>query len=55
MAGVEGNDRELVFAGKNGFGLLDKETGAYKTIAGVWSDEEVSAGMIKRCGPADPL
>ena len=41
-ADIEGNDSDFIFGGKYGFGLCDKQTGEYRWIKKVWSDEEVA-------------
>lgn len=42
-ADIEGNDKEFVFGGKYGFGVADKQTGEYRWLQKVWSEEEISA------------
>ncbi|KAF2704976.1 hypothetical protein K504DRAFT_388733 [Pleomassaria siparia CBS 279.74] len=37
---IEGNDTEFIFGGKYGYGICNRETGEYRWIKKVWSDEE---------------
>jgi sugar lactone lactonase YvrE len=39
-ADIEGNDKEFVFGGKFGYGILNHETGESKWIKHMWTDEE---------------
>jgi sugar lactone lactonase YvrE len=48
MADIEGNDKEFIFGGKYGYGVCNKETGEYRWIKKVWSDEEVKDGKPDR-------
>jgi sugar lactone lactonase YvrE len=47
-ADIEGNDKEFVFGGKYGYGICNKETGEYRWIKKVWSEEEVKDGKPER-------
>ncbi|KAF2020371.1 SGL-domain-containing protein [Aaosphaeria arxii CBS 175.79] len=47
-ADVEGNDHEFIFGGKYGYGIANRDTGAYRWIKQVWTDEEVAAGKPDR-------
>lgn len=38
-ADIQGNDRDIAFAGKHGVGLLNRETMKYKYIKRYWDDE----------------
>lgn len=40
-ADIEGNDTEFIFGGKFGYGICNRETGEYRWIKKVWSEEEV--------------
>lgn len=42
-ADIEGNDEEFAFAGKYGFGIANKQTGEYRWIKKVWTEDEVAA------------
>jgi len=39
-ADIEGNDREFVFGGKVGYGIMNRETGESRWIAKMWNDDE---------------
>lgn len=39
-ADIEGNDEEIIFAGKHGYGLMKRETGEWRWIKKMWTDEE---------------
>ncbi|KAF2132182.1 hypothetical protein P153DRAFT_186159 [Dothidotthia symphoricarpi CBS 119687] len=43
-ADIEGNDEEFIFGGKYGYGIANKQTGAYRWVKKVWSDDEIKAG-----------
>ena len=43
-ADVEGNSEEFIFGGKYGYGMCNRQTGEYRWIKKVWSDEEAKAG-----------
>lgn len=43
-ADIEGNDTEFIFGGKYGYGICNRQTGEYRWIKKVWSEEEVKAG-----------
>ncbi|KAF2654649.1 hypothetical protein K491DRAFT_600381 [Lophiostoma macrostomum CBS 122681] len=47
-ADIEGNDKEFIFGGKFGYGICNRETGDYKWIKKVWSNEEVKDGKPGR-------
>ncbi|KAK7189509.1 hypothetical protein DPSP01_001502 [Paraphaeosphaeria sporulosa] len=47
-ADIEGNDTDFIFGGKYGYGICDKESGEYRWIKKVWSDEEVKAGKLNK-------
>jgi sugar lactone lactonase YvrE len=57
-ADIEGNDSEFIFGGKYGYGLCNKQTGEYRWIKKVWSNEEVADGKPDRMrgndGSVDP-
>lgn len=40
-ADIEGNDKEFIFGGKYGYGICNRETGEYRWIKKVWSEDEV--------------
>ncbi|KAK5698523.1 rRNA-processing protein cgr1 [Elasticomyces elasticus] len=39
-ANIEGNDKEFIFGGKRGYGLMNRETGESRWIKQMWTDEE---------------
>jgi len=39
-ADIEGNDKEFIFGGKYGYGVANKETGDYRWVKKVWSEDE---------------
>lgn len=47
-ADIEGNDTEFIFGGKFGYGICNKETGEYRWVKKVWSEEEVKQGKPDR-------
>ncbi|KAH7073190.1 hypothetical protein FB567DRAFT_454323 [Paraphoma chrysanthemicola] len=47
-ADIEGNPSEFAFAGKYGFGIANKQTGEYRWIKKVWTDEEKAAGKPEK-------
>jgi sugar lactone lactonase YvrE len=47
-ADIEGNDKEFIFGGKFGYGVCNRETGDYKWIKKVWSEEEFKDGKPDR-------
>ena len=47
-ANIEGNDEEFIFGGKEGYGIMNKNTGEPKYIKKFWSDEEVQSGRAHR-------
>ncbi|KAH9863079.1 hypothetical protein IAQ61_009354 [Plenodomus lingam] len=47
-ADIEGNPSEFVFAGKYGFGIANKTTGAYRWIRRVWSPTEIAASKHEK-------
>lgn len=40
-ADIEGNDKEFIFGGKYGYGVANKETGDYRWVKKVWSEDEI--------------
>ena len=42
-ADIEGNDKEFIFGGKYGYGIANKETGDYRWVKRVWSEDEIKA------------
>ncbi|KAH7402877.1 SMP-30/Gluconolaconase/LRE-like region-domain-containing protein [Pyrenochaeta sp. MPI-SDFR-AT-0127] len=42
-ADIEGNDKEFIFGGKFGYGVANKQTGEYRWIQKVWSEDEIAA------------
>jgi sugar lactone lactonase YvrE len=42
-ADIEGNDKEFIFGGKYGYGIANKETGDYRWVKKVWSEDEIKA------------
>lgn len=47
-ADIDGNDTEFIFGGKFGYGVCNRNTGEYRWIKKVWSEEEVAAGKPDR-------
>jgi sugar lactone lactonase YvrE len=47
-ADIEGNDKEFIFGGKYGYGICNRETGEYRWIKKVWSEEEVKGNKPER-------
>lgn len=47
-ADIEGNDEEFIFGGKFGYGICNRQTGEYRWIKKVWSDDEVKDGKPDR-------
>lgn len=47
-ADIEGTDDEFIFGGKFGYGIFNKQSGEYRWIKKVWSDEEVAQGKPNR-------
>ena len=47
-ADIEGNDKEFIFGGKYGFGVANKETGDYRWVKKVWSDDEIKANKHEK-------
>lgn len=47
-ADIEGNDSEFIFGGKYGYGICNKQTGDYRWIKKVWSDDEIAEGKPDR-------
>ncbi|KAF2752222.1 SGL-domain-containing protein [Sporormia fimetaria CBS 119925] len=47
-ADIEGNEKEFIFGGKYGYGICNLETGEYKWVKKVWSEEEVKDGKPDR-------
>ncbi|KAF1842250.1 SGL-domain-containing protein [Cucurbitaria berberidis CBS 394.84] len=47
-ADIEGNDKEFIFAGKYGYGIANKESGDYRWIKKVWSEDEVTANKHEK-------
>jgi sugar lactone lactonase YvrE len=47
-ADIEGNPSEFAFAGKYGYGIANKQTGEYRWIKKVWSEEEIKAGKHEK-------
>lgn len=43
-ADIESDPSSIIFGGKYGFGVCDRETGAYRWIKRVWSADEAAAG-----------
>ena len=39
-ADIEGNDQELAFGGKHGYGILDRRSGSYRYIRRYWDGDE---------------
>ena len=39
-ADIEGNDTEILFGGKLGYGVMNRETGESRWIAKMWTDDE---------------
>ena len=39
-ADIQGNDAELIFGGKRGYGIMKRETGESRWVKDMWSDEE---------------
>ncbi|KAK4554999.1 rRNA-processing protein cgr1 [Recurvomyces mirabilis] len=39
-ADIEGNDKEFIFGGKYGYGIMNRETGESRQIVPMWDDEE---------------
>ena len=39
-ADIEGNDTEILFGGKLGYGIINRETGESRWIAKFWNDDE---------------
>lgn len=42
-ADIEGNAKEFIFGGKYGYGIANKETGDYRWVQKVWSEDEIKA------------
>ena len=42
-ADIEGNDKEFIFGGKYGYGIANKETGDYRWVKKVWTEDEIKA------------
>ena len=40
-ADIEGNDKEFIFGGKYGYGVANKESGDYRWVKKVWSEDEI--------------
>jgi sugar lactone lactonase YvrE len=47
-ADIEGNDKEFIFGGKYGFGVANKETGDYRWVKKVWSEDEIKANKHEK-------
>ncbi|KAH6018179.1 hypothetical protein HBI83_120190 [Parastagonospora nodorum] len=47
-ADIEGNPSEFAFAGKYGYGIANKQTGEYRWIKKVWSEDEIKAGKHEK-------
>ncbi|PVI00736.1 hypothetical protein DM02DRAFT_526409 [Periconia macrospinosa] len=47
-ADIEGNTTEFIFGGKYGYGICNRNTGAYRWIKKVWSPSEVAAGKPEK-------
>ncbi|EMC94632.1 hypothetical protein BAUCODRAFT_149764 [Baudoinia panamericana UAMH 10762] len=39
-ADIEGNDKEFIFGGKYGYGVMNRETGESRWVQKMWTDEE---------------
>ena len=39
-ANIEGNDKEFIFGGKRGYGIMNRETGESRWIKEMWNDDE---------------
>lgn len=47
-ADIEGNDKEFIFGGKYGYGIANKETGDYRWVQKVWSEDELKANKHEK-------
>ncbi|KAH6620243.1 regucalcin [Boeremia exigua] len=47
-ADIEGNDKEFIFGGKYGYGVANKETGDYRWVKKVWSEDEIKANKNEK-------